>query len=166
MDQKEEKKIGIKNKKLSVPIIILIVVACVAVISIILVLCSGGKSDKVKPLYDKDKQPIYISKEKVNDIYSNANQYKGQFIDVCGQVFNKKTEDGITLLQINANVDDAEDNTLIYYEGSTDIKPGITSSGIPTFPALEANDFNLIIEGSSDDLDIDLEKFQFLLDMK
>lgn len=53
-----------------------------------------------------------------------------------------------------------------YDELIDDIKPGITSSGIPTFPALEANDFNLIIEGSSDDLDIDLEKFQFLLDVK
>lgn len=82
----------------------------------------GNKDSEVEPIYDKDNKPVYINKESINDIYSDAEKYKGQFIDISGKVFNKKTEDGITLLQINADVDNSDDNTLIYYQGKTDIK--------------------------------------------
>ena len=117
---KKGKEFKVGKFKISLKKIIIFV--GIILVGIVLLSMFGSKTPKVKPLYDKENNPVYINKENISDIYSNADKYKGKFIDVCGQVFNKKTEDGITLLQINADVDNSEDNTLIYYQGNTDVK--------------------------------------------
>ena len=53
-----------------------------------------------------------------------------------------------------------------YEELSDELKPGITSSGIITFKAMEQKDFTFIIEGSSDNWDIDLSEYKFNLEVK
>lgn len=50
----------------------------------------GNKDSEVEPIYDKDNKPVYINKESINDIYSDAEKYKGQFIDISGKVFSAK----------------------------------------------------------------------------
>lgn len=112
----------IKVGKFTISLKKIIIFIGIILVLIILLNIFSNKEFKVKPLYDKNNNPVYINEENISDIYSNAEKYKGQFIDISGQVFNKKTEDGITFLQINADVDNSEDNTLIYYQGTTDIK--------------------------------------------
>jgi len=294
---KEKKKNILKSKKnikigkFQIPLKITIIIAIIAVVLIFGVIIFINLSKTVKPLYDSNNNPVYIQEQYKNNIYSNADIYKGQFIDVVGQVFNVKTEEDITMIQINADVENATDNTLIYYKGSlkiseedyikvtgyilgtteyenmiggvvsapvivatdlkkssyievvrptikevtysdkvinqknyeikinkvefaeketriyveasnkakddfsiytyssvvtqngnqfdqesnynadykelnSELKPGVTANGIITFPAIQQKDFDLIIEGSSDDWDIDLEEYKFNLEIK
>ena len=294
---KEKKKNILKSKKnikigkFEISLKLTIIIGIIAVVSIIGVIIFINLSKTVKPLYDSNNNPVYIKEQYKNDIYSNADIYKGQFIDVAGQVYNIKTEEDITMIQINADVENATDNTLIYYKGSlkvteedyikvtgyilgtveyenmiggvvsapvivatdlekstyievvrptikeviysdkvinqrdyeikinkiefaeketriyveasnkakddfsiytyssvvtqngnqydqesnydadyrelnSELKPGVTSDGIITFPAIQQKDFVLIIEGSSDDWDIDLEEYKFNLEIK
>jgi len=294
---KEKKKNILKSKKnikigkFQIPLKITIIIAIIAVVLIFGVIIFINISKTVKPLYDSNNNPVYIQEQYKNNIYSNADIYKGQFIDVVGQVFNVKTEEDITMIQINADVENATDNTLIYYKGSlkiseedyikvtgyilgtteyenmiggvvsapvivatdlkkssyievvrptikevtysdkvinqknyeikinkvefaeketriyveasnkakddfsiytyssvvtqngnqfdqesnynadykelnSELKPGVTANGIITFPAIQQKDFDLIIEGSSDDWDIDLEEYKFNLEIK
>ena len=53
-----------------------------------------------------------------------------------------------------------------YEELSSELKPGITSKGILTFPAMDQSNFTIIIDGSSDNWDIDLKDFKFDLEVK
>ena len=48
-----------------------------------------------------------------------------------------------------------------YPELSSDLTPGATSSGIITFDKLDSSDLQLILEGYSDDYEIELEPFKF-----
>ena len=53
-----------------------------------------------------------------------------------------------------------------YEELQSELKPGITSSGILVFPKIEQKDFKLIIDGSSDDWDIEINEYVFNLEVK
>lgn len=48
-----------------------------------------------------------------------------------------------------------------YPEIQTDLRPGIVSEGIVTFPAMEADDLTIIIEGRSSDWGEDIEDYVF-----
>lgn len=52
-----------------------------------------------------------------------------------------------------------------YEELQSDIKPGVKSSGILTFPKIEPTDFQFIIDGHSNDWDIDLNEYVFNLNI-
>lgn len=48
-----------------------------------------------------------------------------------------------------------------YQEVQLDILPGITSSGILTFPAINHSDFNIVLDGFSDNWKLDINPYQF-----
>lgn len=53
-----------------------------------------------------------------------------------------------------------------YEELQSELKPGVTSTGILVFPKIEQKDFKLMIEGSSDNWDIDLKEYVFDLEVQ
>lgn len=111
-----------KNKKGNKKVIIIVsIIAVIIVVGIVIGIVIANKG--VKPKYDKSNQPIYVNEESRNNIYSNADSFKGQFIDVKGKVFNVRKEDGMTILQINeAGNESLTNNIIIGYKGDLNIK--------------------------------------------
>lgn len=72
---------------------------------------------------------------------------------------------GITATQNGKQYELSDNWDADYEELQTDLRPGVTSSGVLVFDAMEQEDFNLIIEGASDNWDIDLENYSFELEI-
>lgn len=53
-----------------------------------------------------------------------------------------------------------------YPELKDDLRPGNTTEGIITFPALKIEDFKIYIEGSSDDWNEDMKEMEFVINVK
>lgn len=81
------------------------------------------RDNTTQPKYDKNGNPVYVENGKFDYIYSSTNEYLGEFVDISGQIFNEPETDGeFTILQIWADPENAEKNTIIYYNGKLDVK--------------------------------------------
>lgn len=83
-----------------------------------------------KPKFDEDGNPVYI--ELTNEVYTNAEKYKGYHVDIKGEVFQVMSDSG-TVKGIHIWIDPGvcEQNMMIYYSTDDDVKKGdyITCSG-------------------------------------
>lgn len=65
-----------------------------------------------------NKSSEYIPEDKIDDIYVSTKAYKGMNIKITGKVFNvNKDSDGIEF-QIHRDVDNQEQNTIIYFQNT------------------------------------------------
>lgn len=83
-----------------------------------------------KPKFDKNGNPIFV--ELTNEVYTNAEKYKGFHVDIKGQVFQILEDDGISKgIQIWLDPETCEQNLVIYYTSGVDVKQGdyISCSG-------------------------------------
>mgnify|MGYP001051591154 CR=1 FL=1 len=106
-----------KNKKLPKWAIILIIVGAALFLFMLL-----GDST-TQPKYDENGDPVYVENGKLDYLYSDTYEYLGQFVDISGKIFSEPETDGeFTILQIWADPENAEKNTIIYYNGKLDVK--------------------------------------------
>lgn len=106
-----------KTKKKPIWLIILIVV----VVLFFVIMLFGNK--KVEPLYDESGNPVYVESDKLDYVYSDTKNYLGKFVDLKAQIFREPETDGdTTLLQVWADPEKSEKNTIIYYNGKLDVK--------------------------------------------
>lgn len=83
-----------------------------------------------KPKLDKDGNPVFV--ELTNEVYTNANKYKGYHINIKGQVFQVMGDNGETKgIQIWLDPETCEQNLMIYYSTDVEVKQGdyISCSG-------------------------------------
>jgi len=83
-----------------------------------------------KPKLDKDGNPVFV--ELTNEVYTNANKYKGYHINIKGQVFQVMGDNGETKgIQIWLDPETCEQNLMIYYSTDVEAKQGdyISCSG-------------------------------------
>ena len=83
-----------------------------------------------KPKLDKDGNPVFV--ELNNEVYTNANKYKGYHINIKGQVFQVMGDNGETKgIQIWLDPETCEQNLMIYYSTDVEAKQGdyISCSG-------------------------------------
>ena len=78
---------------------------------------------ETSPKLDKDGNPVFI--ELTNEVYTNANAYKGYHINIKGKVFQKMSDNGNTKgIQIWLDPDSCEQNMMIYYNTNVEVKQG------------------------------------------
>lgn len=83
-----------------------------------------------KPRLDKDGNPIFI--EFTNEVYTNANKYKGYHINIKGKVFQVMGDNGTSKgIQVWLDPETCEQNLMICYNTDVDVKQGdyISCSG-------------------------------------
>ena len=109
-------RLKIKKKKKPLKII-LIIIAILAVLMFLF-----GDSE-VSPIYDENGNPVYVESSNLNYIYSDTYSYLGKFVDITGIVFGEPEVSGeYTFLQMWADPENSEKNTIIYYKGNIDVK--------------------------------------------
>ena len=76
-----------------------------------------------KPKLDKNGDPIFIAF--TNEVYTNADDYKGYYVEISGKVFNLIGDYGdVKAIQIWLDPDSSDKNTIIYYSTDVDVKDG------------------------------------------
>lgn len=120
-EEKEIRKVGNiksgKKKKMPIWLVILIVV----IVLFIVIMLFGNK--KIEPLYDDSGNPVYVESDKLDYVYSDTENYLGKFVELSGQIFNEpETDSDTTILQIWADPENSQKNTIIYYNGKLDVK--------------------------------------------
>lgn len=83
-----------------------------------------------KPRLDKDGNPIFI--ELTDEVYTNADKYKGYHINIKGKVFQVLGDNGTSKgIQVWLDPETCEQNLMIYYSTDVDVKQGdfISCSG-------------------------------------
>ncbi|MBQ9929869.1 MAG: DUF4352 domain-containing protein [Oscillospiraceae bacterium] len=76
-----------------------------------------------KPIFDQDGNPVFI--ELTNEVYTNANKYKGYHINIKGQVFQVMGDTGENKgIQIWLDPETCDQNVMIYYNTDVDVKQG------------------------------------------
>ncbi len=107
-----------KNGKKKIIIVLAVVIGVIFFSSYMFI-----KNGEVQPKYDGDGNPIYVEDGEEGYIYSDTRSYLGQFVDLGGQVFGEPESDGdVTTLQIWGDPENAEKNTIVYYNGTLDIQ--------------------------------------------
>ena len=113
----ENSNVNVKKKKMPTWAIILIVI-CILFLFFIF-----AGDDGVAPKYDSNGNPVYVENSQLEYIYTDTAKYYGQFVELGGVVFGEPSSDGKnTIIQIWADPENAKKNTMIYYEGSIDVK--------------------------------------------
>ena len=68
-----------------------------------------------KPRLDKDGNPVFI--ELTNEVYTNAEKYKGYHINIKGKVFQVMGDNGTSKgIQVWLDPETCEQNLMIYYK--------------------------------------------------
>lgn len=99
------------------------VILGIIVFIIISALLSSGGDKKISPKYDSNNNPVFVEEDKIPYIYSDTSSYYGMFVELKGQVFSEPQIDSEkTFLQMFADPDKSEKNTLVYYTDSIDLK--------------------------------------------
>ena len=83
-----------------------------------------------KPKLDEDGKPVFI--ELTNEVYTNADKYKGYHINIKGKVFQVIGDNGTNKgIQVWLDPETCEQNLMIYYSTDVEIKQGdyISCSG-------------------------------------
>lgn len=83
-----------------------------------------------KPKLDEDGKPAFI--ELTNEVYTNADKYKGYHINIKGKVFQVIGDNGTNKgIQVWLDPETCEQNLMIYYSTDVDVKQGdfISCSG-------------------------------------
>ena len=76
-----------------------------------------------KPKFDKEGNPVFV--ELTNEVYTNAQKYKGYHINIKGKVFQVMSDNGsVKGIQIWIDPDTCEQNMMIYYNTDAEIKQG------------------------------------------
>jgi hypothetical protein len=115
----EESLLSKKRQNKIIPICIVVSIS----IFIIAIILLSNSNTTTEPKYDSEGNPIYVASSKVDFIYSNPESYYGQFVDLTGKVFSElEKNDGYIGFQMFADPENSEKNTVIYYNGSTNIK--------------------------------------------
>ena len=83
-----------------------------------------------KPRLDKDGKPIFL--EFTDEVYTNADEYKGYYINIKGKVFQVLGDNGTSKgIQVWLDPETCEQNLMIYYNTNVNVKQGdyISCSG-------------------------------------
>lgn len=104
-----------KNSKKIFPLIGLIL----GVVSIIIALGSIGSIGSSGN--NEPDEIVYVDEADIDKIYGDADSYKGMYVKLTGQVFNREVSDGVLFLQINEDIENYDNNTLVYYYGDDDL---------------------------------------------
>ena len=76
-----------------------------------------------KPKFDKEGNPVFV--ELTNEVYTNAQKYKGYHINIKGKVFQVMSDNGsVKGIQIWIDPDTCEQNMMIYYNTDVEVKQG------------------------------------------
>ncbi len=119
--KKNDPKYNAKNKKKK--IIIITVISIIAAMVIVGIVIASPK--KVKPLYDKEGKPVYVTESEFESMYTDPEKVKGKFVDMVGLVFNEPEKNGeTTIVQIYADPANNEKNTIIYCNENANVKTG------------------------------------------
>lgn len=92
----ENKKEGIKVKEKSKKSKIIIAIIIVAIIVGILIF----SNKKVKPVYDKNGEKVFLTKEQRASIYNDVKDKKGYFVKIKGKILSISEQDGIKAIQV------------------------------------------------------------------
>ncbi len=85
-----------KEKSKKGKIIIAIIIIIVAII-----ICKVLFSNKnVKPIYDKNGEKAFLTKEQKTDIYANTKGKEGYFVKIKGKILSISENDGIKAIQV------------------------------------------------------------------
>ena len=111
-------------KKIWLWVIIGVVVTTLTVTIIILF------NRETEPRFDANGNPVFV--EFTSEVYTNADDYLGYYINIKGKVFQVMGDNGNTKgIQIWIDPDTCEQNLMIYYNTDVEVKQGdyIMSSG-------------------------------------
>lgn len=112
-----ENKQHLYKKSLFWVAVVLIVVAILAFLFL------AFSNLETKPKVNDDGSPKFI--ELTNEVYTNANDYLGYYIDIKGKVFQVMSDNGIVKgIQVWLDPDSCEQNIMIYYDTATEVKHG------------------------------------------
>lgn len=76
-----------------------------------------------KPKYDENGEPKFV--EFTSEVYINADDYLGYFINIKGKVFQVMGDNGSAKgIQIWIDPDSCEHNLMIYYDSDAEVKQG------------------------------------------
>lgn len=76
-----------------------------------------------KPKFDKDGNPVFV--ELTNEVYTNAEKYKGYHVNIKGKVFQVMSDNGnVKGIQVWLDPDACEQNLMIYYKTDETVKQG------------------------------------------
>lgn len=98
-----------KGKFIVIAIVVIIIIAFVALLF----------SD---PVPDEPDEVVYIGEEDIPKLYTNANDYVGKYVKITGQIFNIDEYDYGYYFQMNEDIENYENNTLVRFETDSDIK--------------------------------------------
>ena len=71
---------------------------------------------------DDKGEVVYIDESEIDYIYSDPSSYKGKYVILSGKVFGEPERDGESVyLQMWQKPEEAENNTIIAYEGNVDV---------------------------------------------
>jgi len=94
----------------------------VVIVAIVVVIVLYINRD-TKPKCDKNGNPQFV--EFTSEVYTNADEYLGYFVNVKGKVFQVMGDDGNTKgIQIWVDPDACEHNLMVYYDSDVDVKQG------------------------------------------
>ncbi len=74
---------------------------------------------------DDKGEVVYIDESEIDYIYSDPSSYKGKYVILSGKVFGEpERDDEGVYLQMWQKPEEAENNTIIAYEGNVDVQDG------------------------------------------
>lgn len=98
-------------------IVISVALAAVVLATILLL------NDEVKPKIDEEGNPIFV--ELTDEVYTNADEYLGYYVNVKGKVFQNLGDNGETKgVHVWIDPDNCEQNLMIHYTTDESLKDG------------------------------------------
>jgi hypothetical protein len=102
------KKQGGKGK------IVLLVILIIVILLIVLSLFGGSGSSSASSEPD---EVVYVDEADIQKIYGDPDAYAGKYVKLTGKVFNIEKSDSQLFIQINQDIENYDNNTLVYYSG-------------------------------------------------
>lgn len=77
----------------------------------------------VKPIYDKNGNPVYLDEADYDKIFSNTDNYNGKFVKLKGKIFtDPEKTDGMIGFQMYTDVKKFEKNVVVYSSNDVGVK--------------------------------------------
>lgn len=88
--------------------------------------CANNGSGETSQKVNSNSEKIYVSENEINNIFANANDYKGKYVKLAGKVFaSPEVGNGKTTIQMFCDPENGNQNVYIIFKTNTcDIQNG------------------------------------------
>lgn len=90
------------------------------ILGVVVAMYFSNYSNDASPKYNDDGTPTYISDYNYDSLWDDADQYKGYFIDLVGEVVTTVNDNNNKYVQIYCDPDYFEKNTIVLYNTDDD----------------------------------------------